>query len=125
MTCRDCGNPIEVCSDPHRPFYPLRVVCFATMEREAAHAAYSALHADEPYHDGSFTSWSKARSTSHPYHFDSGVIVGVSADPTPDDPFTTERDAQPPELVAQQAPGEQDEAHGTADDGDSAGDLSD
>lgn len=66
------------------------------MEREAAQAAYDALHKDMEWHDGSFQSWAKERSASHPYHFRYGVKIGVAAaDLTPYDAFTTEIDASP------------------------------
>lgn len=32
--CRDCGNLKSVCSDPERPFYPQRRMCYATATRE-------------------------------------------------------------------------------------------
>lgn len=66
------------------------------MEREAAVAAYAALHEDEPYHDGTFTSWAKERGRSHPYHYSEGVkIVVTDANLAPDDKFTTDPNARP------------------------------
>lgn len=66
------------------------------MEREAASAAYSDLHSEAPFHNGSFTSWAKERSPSHPYHFREGIKFGVAdRDLTPNDPFTTKIDARP------------------------------
>lgn len=66
------------------------------MERDAADAFYAKLHEKEPFHDGSFTSWSKDRGLGHPYHFRDGVSIGVAGhDLTPHDKFTTERDASP------------------------------
>lgn len=66
------------------------------MELAAANAAYARLHEKEPFHDGSFTSWAGDRSSSHPYHFNDGVSIGVTDhDATPWDKFTTERDASP------------------------------
>lgn len=76
--------------------YPLRLICYPSMEREAAHAAYEALHRELPWHDGTFQSWAKERSSSHPYHFTHGVRVSVSdEDLAPWDTFTTERNASP------------------------------
>lgn len=95
-TCRDCGNPREQCSDHKRPWYSYRRVCYATMEREAAQAAYEALHEKQPWHDGTFTSWAKERSASHPYRYDAGVSIGATeTDLTPWDLFTTKADASP------------------------------
>lgn len=94
--CKDCSRPAEECSDAERRFYPFRSVCYATMEREAAAAAYAALHEDEPYHDGSFTSWAEKRSRTHPYHALEGVKFGVAdADLSPEDKFTTDPHARP------------------------------
>ncbi len=82
--------------DPERVHYPFRRVCYATMEKQAADAAYAKLHEKEPYHDGSFTSWAKDRGPSHPYHFNDGVHIGVAGhDLTPHDLFTTEVNASP------------------------------
>ena len=98
LECPDCGLPLEVCSDPKRKFYPFRRICYATMEREAAEAAYDALHNGEKagWHDGSFTSWVDERSKSHPYPARAGVSTGVAeTDLAPWDHFTTKRDASP------------------------------
>ena len=105
MECPDCGNPIDECSDPKRLWYPFRRICYATMEREAALAAYNELHGeDAAYHNGTFTSWSKTRSSSHPYGAGDGVSIGVAQmDVNPWDKFTTERDASPlPPSVSEQ-----------------------
>lgn len=38
------------------------------------------------YHDGTFTSWTKNRSSTHPYHYRDGTSYWVSKyDLTPDD----------------------------------------
>lgn len=72
------------------------MVCYATMERDAADAAYAKLHEKEPYHNGSFTSWSKDRGEEHPYHFRDGVSIGVTDhDVAPWDKFPTEVNASP------------------------------
>ncbi|HEY9353474.1 MAG TPA: hypothetical protein VIP28_09500, partial [Nocardioides sp.] len=95
-TCKHCGNPISECSDPETDYYPFRFVCYATMEREAANAAYADLHEDAPFHNGTFTSWAKERSKRHPYRYNDGVTITVAGhDPTPWDKFTTEVNASP------------------------------
>lgn len=95
-TCKHCGNRIEDCSDPTKAWYPFRVVCYATMEAEAARQAYEGLHNEQPYHDGTFTDWSAKRSRSHPYHALEAVSVHVSPfDLTPWDEFTTKVAASP------------------------------
>ena len=48
------------------------------MDLVAAEWKYAALHEDMPFHDGSFKSWAKERSDSHPYHFNDGVRLWVS-----------------------------------------------
>ena len=84
------------CSDVSRTHYPFRRVCYVTMSREAANALYAKLHEKEPFHNGSFTSWSKDRTLEHPYHFNEGVSIGVmDFDVTPWDTFTTEANASP------------------------------
>jgi hypothetical protein len=66
------------------------------MEKQAADAAYAKLHEAQPYHDGTFTSWSKDRGPGYPYHFNDGVSIGVADyDVTPHDTFTTEVSASP------------------------------
>lgn len=66
------------------------------MERLAAEAMYLALHEERPFHDGTFTSWAKERSRSHPYGAMEGMTIGVSdTDLAPWDHFTTKRDASP------------------------------
>ena len=90
------------------------------MEREAASAMYAKLHEDAPYHDGSFRSWAKERSQSHPYHFGDGVTFGVAAeDIAPHDKFTTEVDASP--VAPVRGGDEADHAGDDADDGEDAG----
>lgn len=86
-----------MCSDPDRaPRHPFRRVCYSSMEREAAQAAYEALHEAEPWHDGTFTQWSKDRSSMYPYHFRHGVTIGVTdGNVAPWDEFTTKRSATP------------------------------
>ena len=85
-----------MCGDSRRKHYPFRVVCYPTMEREAAEAAYAELHREEPFHDGTFTSWAEKRSRTHPYHFQEGVKIGVAdVDLAPEDKFTTDRYASP------------------------------
>lgn len=80
------------------------------MEREAAEAAYAALHESAGFHDGTFTSWAKDRSDEYPHSYTSGVGINVAKrDVAPHDLFTTDRDASPLASVAEQAPGEQDE----------------
>lgn len=116
LTCRDCGNPLDECTDPKRVWYPYRRICYATMEREAAEAAYTALHEAAGFHDGTFTSWVKDRSDSHPYAAASGVAISVAKrDVAPHDEFTTDRDASP--LVAEESPGDEDEADGSDEHG--------
>ena len=101
-----------MCSNPNRTLYPFRRICYATMEREAAEAAYQALHGEKAgWHDGTFTSWAAERSPSHPYPAMAGVSIGVAAtDLTPWDRFTTQRDASPvpPSVSGEQAPRQQD-----------------
>lgn len=66
------------------------------MEEQAASRAYAHLHEDRPYHDGSFRSWAKDASPSHPYHYSDGVRVVVTAkDYNPGDLFTTRENAAP------------------------------
>lgn len=108
--CPDCGNLLEECADAKRVWYPFRRVCYATMEREAAQAAYMALHEAQGFHDGTFTRWAAEHSEAHPYAAMSGVAIGVATtDLAPHDAFTTEADASPVESVAQETDGEQDE----------------
>ena len=95
------------------------------MEQRAAAAAYAALHEGEgkrPFHDGTFTNWAAEWSPTFPYRYDDGVSINVSdRDLTPWDEFTTRTSASPlPPSVAEESPGEQDEAADEAADHDDA-----
>jgi hypothetical protein len=91
--CR-CGNDRAKCADPDAHWFPQRAVCFADMERRGAERMYELLHADRPYHDGTFTEWVKEPSRSHPYHFNDGVTIWVAAsDVAPDDKFLSSESA--------------------------------
>lgn len=58
------------------------------MERAAFDRMYDALHEALPFHDGTFTSWTKERNSGHPYHFRDGVtILATPTDLSPDDDF--------------------------------------
>lgn len=92
----ECGMPYEVCGDPQRSFAAYRVVDYAAMVKAGAEAQYAALHDKFPYHDGTFGSWAKDRSASHPYHYFDGVHIGVAEkDLFPWDLFTTATNASP------------------------------
>lgn len=88
--CPHHGGPRSECGDPDRRWYPQRHVCHADMEQKAAQWLYAHLHEALPFHDGTFRSWAKVRSRSHPYHFADGVRITVATtDLTPDDDFLT------------------------------------
>lgn len=100
-TCVDCGNPVEKCSDPTRAWYSYRRICWATVVREGAEAAYEALHKKRPWHDGTFTDWVKDRDADHPFYFTHGVKVGVAeVDVNPWDDFTKRVNQSPIEPAA-------------------------
>lgn len=89
-----CGHALSVCSDKDREWFPQRTICYPTMETEAAASKWAALHEQHPYHDGTFKSWAKDRSDSHPYHFQAGVTVWVAeTDLNPHDHFLGGRSA--------------------------------
>ena len=48
------------------------------METQAAQAAYERLHEKAPWHDGTFESWAKDASSSHPYHLSHGTTIWVA-----------------------------------------------
>ncbi|MGZ8723173.1 MAG: hypothetical protein ACXWYG_03910 [Aeromicrobium sp.] len=66
------------------------------MAAAAANRMYDLLHAELPYHDGTFSSWAKEPVDAngvltHAYHYREGVNVWVSpADASPDDKFLTD-----------------------------------
>jgi hypothetical protein len=71
--CPDCGNLRADCSDPDRPWFPQRSVCWATAAREVVARRLVAKHKQEPGEE--------------PHPLD-GVKVYVSAeDLSPDDDF--------------------------------------
>lgn len=58
------------------------------MQLEAAKALYAELHAERPYHDGSFKSWAKERSSNFPFRFTDGLSFYMSpVEVNPDDQF--------------------------------------
>ena len=58
------------------------------MDLAAAERRYKTLHEKQPFHDGTFESWAKDPSLSHPYHFLDGVRIFVAeTDLFPDDDF--------------------------------------
>lgn len=71
------------------------------MDEAAANWRYEQLHKDEPFHDGTFKSWARDRSTSHPYHYRDGVRVWVAPlDLSPDDDFLRRADDNGPDSQA-------------------------
>jgi hypothetical protein len=69
-----------------RGWFPQRTICYASMALASANSRYDKLHKDAPYHDGTFTHWSKERGPAHPFHYRDGVTVWVTQhNLTPDD----------------------------------------
>lgn len=88
MKCPQCARPLLECRDADRVWYPQRTICYASMEAASANALYDKRHDALPFHDGTFESWAKHRTPSHPYHFRDGVTVWVhTEDLAPDDDF--------------------------------------
>ena len=82
-----------------------RSICYSQMERAAAERQYARLHEDAPWHDGTFTSWRKEPSASHPYHFQDGVTVFISTvDLAPGDNFLIDTKASPARPVNVESP---------------------
>lgn len=48
------------------------------MQLKGAERLYGLLHEEQPFHDGSFRSWAKSPSTSHPFHYLDGVSIWLS-----------------------------------------------
>lgn len=94
--CGECGRPRSECTDPDKVWYHFRTICRATMARTAAQSAYTDLHDEFPYHDGTFTEWAKKQSEDFPFHRDAGVTIGVAElDLHPWDDFTRDPEADP------------------------------
>ncbi|WP_460836530.1 hypothetical protein [Nocardioides marmoraquaticus] len=63
-------------------------MCRRTAEKKAAERRYAALHAELPFHDGTFSTWGKEPSALTPFRFDDGVtIVVADTDLNPEDKF--------------------------------------
>lgn len=79
---RDCGHPLEECSDPEREWFPQLSVCYATMEERSAQTRFDEIHKDRPWHDGSFpedrAAWSDKRTAETPFRYDWGARVFVT-----------------------------------------------
>lgn len=72
--CPECGNLRSVCSDPDRPFYPQRRMCYASAVQQLTLRRLRAKHKGEP-----------SLSELHPLD---GMGVYVSPDDlSPDDDF--------------------------------------
>ncbi len=87
--CPQCHRPAAECSDPDRVWYPQRLVCYATRETERLEREWRELHDEKTgrvFHDGTERSWSKTFGAAHPYNYDDGVRLFVTAvDLSPDD----------------------------------------
>lgn len=81
------------------------------MESAAANAKWGRLHEERPWHDGSFKSWAKEPSASHPYFKDWGVTIGVTdVDLRPDDTFLSREDCGPLPVASGQPQDHEDQA---------------
>lgn len=88
LVCPQCGNLREDCSDPDKPWYPQRNICYASREQAAADRRYGAKHEKQPFHNGRDVGWSKDSAKHAPYHFREGVRVYVAPfDVNPEDDF--------------------------------------
>jgi hypothetical protein len=84
------------CGDRDRQWFPQRRVCLPELERAVAERLYEQLHKEQPFHDGTFSRWSKEPSAETPAHFLDGVSIWVAErDLNPGDLFTTEETATP------------------------------
>ena len=72
--CPSCGNLKSVCSDPDRPFYPQRSMCYATAVRELTSRRLRAKHKGEP-------------GTQDLHPLDGMGLWASPEDHTPDDDF--------------------------------------
>lgn len=63
----------------------MRDLDYGAMARESFAAEWTRQHEKRPYHDGTFSDWSKTRDPGHPFHFQAGVnIRAVTEDPGDD-----------------------------------------
>lgn len=73
------------------------------MQLQAAMALYADLHADRPFHDGTFENWAAERSRAFPFRYDDGVSFYLAeSDVDPDDDFLSQGGS-----VAKQPPGDE------------------
>lgn len=71
--CPDCGNLKTVCSDPERPFYPQRRMCYATATAAITRRRLIDRHG---HPEG-----------TEPHHLDGMGLWASPEDLTPDDDF--------------------------------------
>jgi len=72
------GGSRSECPDDERDWFPQLAVCWPAAQLEAAKAFYADLHAEAPFHDGSFKRWATERSRAFPFHFTDGVSIWLS-----------------------------------------------
>ena len=94
--CVRCGQLVAEHGDPDKLWFPQRIVDYAEMQLAGAQALYAGVHEERPYHDGTFTDWSKERTSRHPFRYDDGVSIILAAeDLFADDDFLTNERAAP------------------------------
>ena len=90
--CPQHPGPRDECADPEKDWFPQRIVCHATMERESAKRKYDLLHKTRTWHDGTFPddpeAWTAERTPDTPFRYDDGVTIYVApVDERPHDHF--------------------------------------
>ncbi|GAA4123248.1 hypothetical protein GCM10022215_29710 [Nocardioides fonticola] len=89
-SCPQCGRPREECGDPTKRWYPQRSICYATREAAAAQRMYDHLHAEKPFHDGTYSGWVKdfAPGAGKIYRYEDGASIWAApVDLNPEDKF--------------------------------------
>lgn len=71
-------------------------MCWPAAELAVAERLFDALHEREPWHDGTFSTWSGEFSEATPWHYRDGTRIYLAeTDENPSDQFLADKLARP------------------------------
>ncbi len=73
-----------MCKHPETVWHRWVATCHRTVALEVAKRLFAEEHKEEPWHDGTFTTWAKEFSVETPSHFSDGMTIWVAQTPQPE-----------------------------------------